>query len=248
MHGYRNPFYRLELAGGDRDWLLLRLLLGRFLSLRLPDWWRRPSRSLLTLLADPSEDNDRLEELLRNFLRLRDRMPVFFLLLFRSLDGDRLSLLERLLLSFHRLLLGGDRLRVRDDDLLADLRLPRIPFGDALFEAIALGGDLERSRLEILLSLLLLFVRLLSFPLSLFGDLLEDRRGDMLGERFRTFLLPLGGDFRLEDRRGDLLCERLTFLSLPLAGDPLEDRRGDLLGERLIFPSLPLRGDLLEDR
>jgi len=48
---------------------------------------------------------------------------------------------------------------------------------------------------------------------------------------------------RLEDRRGDLLSDRFFLFSLPLGGDLLGDRLKDLLRERLL--SLPLRDDLL---
>ena len=117
-----------------------------------------------------------------------------------SLDGDRLLLVERLLLPFLRLFLRGDRLRLRDDGPLPDLR----PLGEAFFEEIVLGGDFDLSRLRLILPLLLFLARLLSFPLSLAGDLLEDRLYDLLGERSSSFPLPLGGDL-------------LEFL--PLGGD-----------------------------
>jgi len=76
--------------------------------------------------------------------------------------------------------------------------------GESFFEEIILGGDL----LRLLLPLLLLIARLPSFPLPLGGDLLEERLGDLLGERLLFFPLPLGDDFLEPLLGGDLLKER----------------------------------------
>jgi len=201
-HGHDLPF-RPVLLGGDRD--RLRLLLGDLRPRFLLDWGRRLSllRLPLLLLPDAPEDIDRLEELLRYLFLFRERLrPSFLRLLLLLQDGDRLRLLERLL--FPRLLLGGDLLRLRDDDLLLDLRSPPFSLGESFFEEIILGGDL----LRLLLPLLLLIARLPSFPLPLGGDLLEERLGDLLGERLLFFPLPLGDDFLEPLLGGDLLKER----------------------------------------
>lgn len=234
--------------GGDRDPLLgedrdrLRLLLGGLRPFFLLNRWRRVSLLrlplLLPLLRDASEEGDRQEELLRCLL------PACFRLLLPN-NGDRL--LERLMLPFLRLLLGGDRLRLREDDgdLIPNFRSPRFSFGDSFFGAITLGGDLDLS-----------WLRLLLLPRLLGGDLLEDRGGDLLVERLLSFPLLLGGDLleplplgrdRLEDREGDLMGERCLFLLLPLGGDLLEGRRGDLPDKRLLCLPVPLDGDLRAD-
>lgn len=249
-HDHDLPF-RPVLLGGDRDRLRLRLLLGDLRPRFLLDWGRRLSllRLPLLLLSDAPEDIDRLEELLRYLFLFRERIKPSFLRLLLLQDGDRLRLLELLL--FPRLLLGGDLLRLRDDDLLLALRSPPFSLGESFFEEIILGGDWLRLRLP----LLLLFARLPSFPLPLGGDLLEERPRDLLGERLLFLSFPLGGDFLepllggdlLKERERDLLRDRFAFLSLPLGGDLLlEDRRGDLLDERLLCLLLPL-GDLLVD-